>query len=432
MKKMIRRIITLTLALMVVGSLCATAFATGFTSAAVNVFALEKEAEEINPDAGRIFVEKQFFGITEDQVPSDFQIHVSQSGSTNDISLGEHTSSTIRDDDGNEIGFAWRWEIDNAGVGSYTISESGESLMPKYSVESSGLGNNVTIQAGDFTVKPDKETSCDHKNWPVRIDGDSNVLFAAALTGNEGCVVISRTRLTASQMITVAKAVVGIGGNWKDPVKFFNIADNGNGPYTVAGKELHYEPETGEIILKDESNWSHVATVTYSITAASDADLTVTNTYTRRTADVNITKEVTGNMGDGNKQFTIHVTFSEKIGQGDGYSVSEDGYTAVFDVRHNKTVTIKDVPIGAKITSIEEENAEGYVKSLWVKGDEKTPYELGTAIPEGGVSVVVENRKDVDIDTGIFLDSLPYVLILAVVAAGAVVFLRKRRSRDED
>ena len=51
---------------------------------------------------------------------------------------------------------------------------------------------------------------------------------------------------------------------------------------------------------------------------------------------------------------------------------------------------------------------------------------------EGVVNLTVTNTKNAVPDTGILLDSLPYILILAcVVAAGILVFVRRYRNRDD-
>lgn len=44
--------------------------------------------------------------------------------------------------------------------------------------------------------------------------------------------------------------------------------------------------------------------------------------------------------------------------------------------------------------------------------------------------ITVTNHRDVIIDTGIVLDSLPYILLLSTAAVGAVT-LRGRRRRGE-
>lgn len=44
-----------------------------------------------------------------------------------------------------------------------------------------------------------------------------------------------------------------------------------------------------------------------------------------------------------------------------------------------------------------------------------------------GAAVIVTNTKTGDIDTGITLDSMPYMMILAVVALSTVLFITKKR-----
>ena len=55
-------------------------------------------------------------------------------------------------------------------------------------------------------------------------------------------------------------------------------------------------------------------------------------------------------------------------------------------------------------------------------------------VPSDGtkyVDIVVTNTKNANIDTGIVLDSLPYVLILALAGTGGLLLIKKgRRRRD--
>ena len=53
-------------------------------------------------------------------------------------------------------------------------------------------------------------------------------------------------------------------------------------------------------------------------------------------------------------------------------------------------------------------------------------------LAETNADILFENRKDVTVDTGVLLDTLPYILILGVVAVGAVLLIKKRRNRDDD
>lgn len=53
-------------------------------------------------------------------------------------------------------------------------------------------------------------------------------------------------------------------------------------------------------------------------------------------------------------------------------------------------------------------------------------------MPEEDGKLVINNDKTVTVDTGVLLDTLPYILILGVVAVGAVLLIKRRRKRDDD
>lgn len=150
--------------------------------------------------------------------------------------------------------------------------------------------------------------------------------------------------------------------------------------------------------------------------------------WEKTTVDVTITKTVTGNMGDRTKQFTIVVTSSQPMG--------ESGATeATFHLSNTQSGTLSAVPVGATLT-ISETDATGYTVYMSVNGGK--PVEASTAqytISENDtkVEITIENHKDGYPDTGVLLDSLPYVLILVLIAVIAVfAVIRKRRNRDDD
>lgn len=368
------------------------------------------ETVDVNPDANFIMVGKTFQGITGIQVPGNFAITVAQATGKS-YHLTKETA-TISED-----GLSWKWRIDNVGAGTYTVSES-NATVENHDLTTSGLGT-VEVKAADFQVTYVKETTCSHQNWPVAIDGDQNVLFAAALTGG-GCVVISKDPLTATQRATVAASITGIGGNWKDPVEFYSISTNGNGPWSINGKSLEYKPGTQEIWLSKTSDWTHVATVKYSISEASNPDIEVINTYTPNTRNLTVNKTVSGNMYDADKEFAFTVTYGNE--------------TATFNLKKDETYTIEGIPVGTAVTV--SENPDDYTYSFVSITDgvtkEDTTNGVSFTMPAQDVTVVINNDKTVTVDTGVLLDTLPYILILGIVAVGAVLLIKKRRNRDDD
>ena len=147
-------------------------------------------------------------------------------------------------------------------------------------------------------------------------------------------------------------------------------------------------------------------------------------------ADLTIRKTVSGNMQDTGKTFVFTVSADRDM-TFDG----ETGTSFTFSLKKDEEVTIS-VPVGADVTV--SEDASGYTHSLGA-GTTITDYtelEDGTGIqftmPNEDSVVEFNNAKDVAVDTGVVLDSLPYVLILAAAVIGGVIVMKKRRRRDED
>ena len=146
--------------------------------------------------------------------------------------------------------------------------------------------------------------------------------------------------------------------------------------------------------------------------------------------EVNIEKIVAGNFGILSREFDFTVQSDRPIKQGSGYTLSQDGKTARFTLGHKEDITLTLEP-GSVIT-ISETNAQGYSMSLTsggvpVSGNQYTvPYD-GTKT----VSLQVTNTKNATVDTGIVLDSLPYLVILGLAAAGGVLLVSRRKRRDD-
>ena len=166
--------------------------------------------------------------------------------------------------------------------------------------------------------------------------------------------------------------------------------------------------------------------------------------------NLTVSKEVTGNLASNSKEFTIHVNFEggEKAGSGITYTVpSGDSTTLAFDekgeasadikLKHGESAKFTNIPAGVTYTVKEDSihtdgeinSDEGYTATY--KGMdskvEKTDGK-GTIAAEDEDTVKIINEKKTEIQTGITLDTLPYVMIvLAALAAAAVIVIRKRR-----
>lgn len=199
--------------------------------------------------------------------------------------------------------------------------------------------------------------------------------------------------------------------------------------------DLTLETEEGWSKLLIRQCYKHDNTVDTSLkTPLDNADITnlfsgtvtVRVTNVRKIVDVTIEKKVTGNLGDHTKQFAFKVQSSLPMEAGNNYELSDNGKTASFSLAHNQSVILR-VPVGAKLKIKEE--AVGY--EITIRKPDNTElsgdYEV---LNEGTQTITVTNHKNVVIDTGIVLDALPYVVLLGIVAVGAILLLRRRRRRE--
>lgn len=142
---------------------------------------------------------------------------------------------------------------------------------------------------------------------------------------------------------------------------------------------------------------------------------------------VKVTKEVTGGLGDIEKAFTFTYSYA------DAFGAPQSGQ---FSLKNDGMYTIPDVPVGAVLT-LQETNAEGYATSAQYgatgaaasedkASDVKT---MQVTIDAEHDLVVVTNCKDYTPDTGVDLKSTPYILLSALVMAGAAALIARRYKR---
>ena len=167
------------------------------------------------------------------------------------------------------------------------------------------------------------------------------------------------------------------------------------------------------------------------------------NTYSA--GDISISKKVTGNMGDTSKYFDVTVTVTNPADKDapDTYAVSGGsaeagnpatitaGTATTFELKSGDTITIENVPYNVAYTVVEADytgNNGGYDAAIYDGTDGAT----GTGIVDSASEKVeITNNKGVKVETGINLDSMPYIMILALVTVCAVVmFARKRFSAN--
>ena len=159
---------------------------------------------------------------------------------------------------------------------------------------------------------------------------------------------------------------------------------------------------------------------------------------------LSVKKTVTGIMGDQQKEFTVKVTFTaptddtvrEAITYVDGGETKTiaAGWTGSKEVeitlKHDETVTFNNIPYGVTYNVVENDyttpNAGGYEEAVYNFDDSNKKIDTASE------NVTITNNKGGVVDTGINMDSMPYILMLAVVFMGLFVFFSKKRMMREN
>ena len=173
--------------------------------------------------------------------------------------------------------------------------------------------------------------------------------------------------------------------------------------------------------------------------------------YVSNTQQLTVSKTVTGLLGDTGKTFTFQLKDASGnpvvIDNTDGTAITKNdnaawtGTNGTFTLKHGGTITFNKLPVGTYyVYELNENNELQHYKTTWTGADteQTTPIEgsnerkAAVTIGTDAKTLTFINHCGLLPDTGVLLDTLPYIVILAVVAGGvALLMLRKRRKEDD-
>ena len=193
--------------------------------------------------------------------------------------------------------------------------------------------------------------------------------------------------------------------------------------------DAHYK--AGDQIIVDETD-ATAKNILYAI-------------WKQSVTSVKVAKQVTGNFGDKTREFKFEITFTDANGKAlrlvqtdkaPTYSITSDttvgGEKLTVLMKDKGEITLTNVPIGGTLVVTEIE-ASGYQTSYKIGETESQEGNVARYIvPENGGTITFINHRNVSPDTGVLVDSLPYILIIACVAGVAALFLIRRRKKRED
>ena len=233
-------------------------------------------------------------------------------------------------------------------------------------------------------------------------DGES-IVFSDVPVGVHYTVAEAKNRYTASYEITA-----------DDPshARFVNEGKGGN----------------------DAPN-TKLTTAEETVDRYENATVTLVNTLT--TADLSISKTVSGNMGNKTRSFAFTVTIPEMANRTvtprdkDGDALDEETFdekgVITVHLKHGETIAIPGVPVGASYT-VKEDNGL-YTATYQVSGGAKqNGAEVTGTMPATGLEVAYNNELNVAVPTG--ADSIPYTAMM-LFAILPVIMICKRRRRQK-
>lgn len=342
-----------------------------------------------------------------------------------------------------------------------------------------GLGSR------NFTVENDKTFEFD-KVWVTNDKEDRTIVApGAALTmtvQNDGLPV------TYPQGATPASLGLKVtSNNTSDKTTGFTV-DLPN--YSVPGKYTYIlkenDPNVAGVVanenlyqvtvwaLQDEANTTggnHIKDCGVKLSQVQQVDggyvevtgnklSSVENTY--QAGSVTVTKHVTGNMGNKATKFNFKVVLkstkpvNSAVAGTKAYTFAtaknaEGFYTAeqTYQLADGETFTISNLPFGVTYTVYEMSDAtesataieNGKTLTVAEDGADSKVYTVTYTSETGALSEETENHLieasvtnrcgDDTIDTGVILDNAPYILMLAVVAGGAMTLVIKKRREEE-
>ncbi len=206
-----------------------------------------------------------------------------------------------------------------------------------------------------------------------------------------------------------------------------------------AGVSYHNSPILLRItVVQESTGLVRIAAVHTEGYGGKKSD-TFPNVYSA--GELSIFKTVTGNLGDQTKDFEVTVTFHAPEGKTVNEAITYTEGTVpgtilpgwsgtksvVIHLKHDEFVTFKNIPYGVTYRVAEADyTSEGYDTAQY---NFSNPSKI---IDSAYDSVFITNNKDTNVDTGIHLDSIPYLIILVLIVGAAALYCKHKHYTNND
>lgn len=353
-----------------------------------------------------------------------------------------------------------------------------------------GLAMPTSVFAADEGTTTKVTEAYISKTFNTEVGKDETFSFTATqVAGNTANVTIPDISFSASETgSTTRKAKVSFPTNWPDAGKYeYTVKETGASPaitdtkhQTMIMSQAEYTMDvyvingdkgleiSNIIVNKTKDDKGTAATGKVDISNTDKNGFNFTNTYVQEAGtgtdpinpdptyktdgSLNVTKVINANGGtvDTDREFNFTATFAFPKGtdattlggvkDADGHviEINENG-TCTFTLKANKNMKFTGVPVGTKINVTESAtpNYKGSAVSVF-NGQSQTKVEASkynmaitvtNTLGQKQNKVDVTNTYDYVPTTGIIMNTLPYVLMIALCGAALIAFVAFKRRR---
>lgn len=308
--------------------------------------------------------------------------------------------------------------------------------------------SQITLNAFKISRK-NSETENQYFHIDCTLDIKSSKVFTAKF-------MVKYPGQTDYKLVDAKNYVTGNSVENTSVVDKYNATPEVKSKYTDASSGITYqlsgwypEKDGGPYDTKNRQDLKEQWSYTPTDNELQDGTVYFYAHYEPVSADLTISKTVTGLLGDQHRAFTFQifdknnkpvalsadniVTSTEGLTEDDKNNVGlvNNGTDGKFTLVSGASITLKNLPSGEY--KVKEDAVTGYETS-WKLGDANAVdgVEASVAVQGAAQTIAFTNHATLKPDTGVLLDTLPYIVILAVVAGGvALLMLRKHRKEDD-
>ena len=353
--------------------------------------------ESLSDDQIKALEEKMTFNITY-TYPTGDQTTVTEPKKLSDFTKNDDGTYTYTSGDIWSMGA--KYEVTETGYDAVTdyvcnpTATDAKGSIPKYSTATASFTNTYTKATQDLTIT--KAVSGNDKAFDLNVSG---IDYTFTITPGEGVTVKDGTYGAATFSKNVG--TVTITGTNSVTIPGLPV-----GTYTVRENSGSDVPE-GYDFDTNSTEMSGTATLTNKDAGS----VTIINKYKIKELKVTVKKEVTGNMGDTNQEFSFN----------DGKFKLKDNGAKEFTVKYGKAFTVTET----------DADQNGYTTSYKVDdGDAKNGGTCAIDAIKADTTITFTNKKQINPPNGIITTIAPYAIMVVLAAGAGVYFVYSRRRRN--